>query len=97
MDNKLILVLYVGVGNMLDEDVDQYVRRVRERLCPTEVIKNLDATLFVIPRRNADTIIECINPNYVVDEKLYNSYNEKLKNLVSGMDNNQFTKTQDIE
>lgn len=95
MDNNLILVLYLGIGNMIEEDVPEYAGRIQKSLFPEEVIKKLGATLFIIPRRDIQTTLDCINPKYVVDKELYESYNEKLKFLVKEM--NQFTNNDNAE
>jgi len=80
MDN-MILVLYVDVGNMEDKDVTEFVRRVSKGLLPEEVVRNLDATVFVIPRRGEGTRLECINPHYVLDQDLFDQYRKNLEIL----------------
>jgi len=84
--DKLILVLYVDVGNLEPNLVEDYVARVSRGLLPEEVVKNLDATAFIIPRRGDGTRLECINPHYVLDQDLFKEYRQKLDILNENLD-----------
>lgn len=84
--HKLILILYVDVGNMPDEHVDPYVKHVGKQMFTEEVITKLEATTFVIPTRSGGTRIECINPKFVLDQDVYRDYRLKMDILKENMD-----------
>lgn len=84
--DKLILVLYVDVGNLDDSKINEHVRYVAGSLFTEEVIKKTEATTFVIPVREGGTRVECINPKYVVDLDLYESHHQKLESINKNLD-----------
>lgn len=89
--DKLILVLYVDVGNLLAEEADLYTKRVSSSLFPTSVVEKLDATTFIIPRRGGGTVIESINPKFIVDESVYRDFRLKIDVLAEHI--NHFIET----
>lgn len=76
--DKLILVLYVDVQNLDEDTACKYVKHVANSLFPEDVTKKLDATTFVIPRIGGGTIIEAINPKFIVDVDVYRDFRLKL-------------------
>lgn len=84
--DKLILVLYVDVGNSPDEDINSYIKLVGGQLFSEEVILKLEATTFVIPTRSGGTRIECINPKFIVDNDVYRDYRIKMDILNENID-----------
>jgi len=63
----LILVYYMDVGNLPDADVNLYMKKIAKGLFK----KNEDGIIkYLIPVRNQETKVECINP-IKVDGKLY--------------------------
>jgi len=76
--DKLILVLYVDVQTLEGEEAEKYVRHVSRILFPEDVTTKLDATTFVIPRIGGGTVIEAINPKFILDTNLYNDFRLKM-------------------
>jgi hypothetical protein len=79
--DKLILVLYVDIGDLEEKHINQHVKYVGSALFTEEVILKTGAITFVIPTRTGGTRIECINPKYVADVDLYNSFLDKIGDL----------------
>lgn len=76
--DKLILVLYVDVQNLDEETAGNYVRMVSKSLFPEDVTSKLDATTFVIPRIGGGTVLEAINPKFVVDADVHRDFRLKM-------------------
>ena len=85
--DKLILVLYVDVGNIENKYVDKHVKRIGHALFTEDVIRKTEATTFVIPVRGGGTRIECINPKFVVDNEVVREHRIKLDILNENLDN----------
>lgn len=85
--DSLILVFYLNVGNMEGLEMEKFIHSVTKSMFSEETMKKIGATTFVIPVRNTDSRIECINPNYIVDENLYAIHQTKLKELNDHFDN----------
>jgi hypothetical protein len=83
--DKLILVLYVDVQNLDEETAANYVKMVSKSLFPEDVTSKLDAITFVIPRIGGGTIIESINPKYILDTNLYSDFRLKMDVLQEHM------------
>ncbi len=79
--DKLILVLYVDITNVQEENINAHVQQVSKTLFTEDVIQKLDATTFVIPRLGGGTTIESLNPKFVLDKNVYNDYESKMKTL----------------
>jgi hypothetical protein len=84
--DKLILVLYVDVGNIPEKNVNEVVKKIGNSLFTEDVISNLNATTFVIPTRGGGTRIECVNPKFVVDNDVYREYRIKMDILNENID-----------
>jgi len=76
MENK-ILVIYIGVQGLRSEDIEEFVRKVSQRISPS----TLEGEIIVIPTQSPDTRIECINPKYITDAELIQEHTEMMKNL----------------
>lgn len=63
---KKILVAYIGVGNIDNDDVEEYVYKVGKRIIPT----SFDGEMIIVPIDENNSRIECINPKYITDEGL---------------------------
>lgn len=85
--DKLILVLYLNVGNTQGLEMENFVRSVSKAMFSEETISKLNATTFVIPVRNSDSRLECINPNYIIDGDLYAAHQAKLTELNDHINN----------
>ena len=72
---KLILVLYLNMNGVPNNEVDDYCKQVIEK------IKNDDIIHYVIPVRNQETKVECINPK-LVSEKGYEQAKIALESIV---------------
>jgi hypothetical protein len=75
-----ILVMYIGIGGIRNEDIDTYMKKVTKKITPTtfegEIIV-LPTQLLVAP----DTRIECINPVYITDTELVKQHTIIMKKL----------------
>ena len=83
--DKLILVLYVDVQNLDEETAGNYVRMVSKSLFPEDVTSKLDATTFVIPRVGGGTVLESINPKFILDADVYRDHRLKMDVLQEHM------------
>lgn len=81
MENKLI-VIYVGVAGIRQEDIETTVNKIVKRISPQTV----DAEIIVIPRQSYDTQIECIDPVYITEEELIKKHTTLLKELHEELD-----------
>lgn len=77
MRDKIIIVLYIGVGHVRSADIDDYVNSVTVRIVPN--IEN--AEIIVIPIDGVDTRIECINPQYVTDNELIEKHTSLMHEI----------------
>jgi hypothetical protein len=85
MDN-IILVLYVNVGILPDDEVGKYVKDVSDMMFRDDVLKKIGATSFIIPVREGDTRLECIHPKFILDSEVYKEYESKLKELNNNLE-----------
>lgn len=76
MENK-ILVVYVGVAGIRSEDINGFTRKVAEKIIP----ETFQGEVIVLPVQQADTRIECINPQYITDTDLINEHTDMMKKL----------------
>ncbi len=76
MEEKLIIVMYIGVVGIRSEDIPEYVQKVTNRIAPS-----FEGELIVIPVQSTDTKIECINPKYITDEELVRQHTDMMKKL----------------
>ena len=76
MENKL-LVIYVGIQGVRSEDIQDFIRRVSERIVPT----TFEGEIIILPIQSPDTRIECINPKYITDAELIQEHSEMMKKL----------------
>jgi hypothetical protein len=77
MEEKLIIVLYVGVYGIRSEDIHDFVQKVAAKISPS----TFEGELIVIPTQSPDTRLECINPKYITDEELIKQHTEMMKKL----------------
>lgn len=84
--DKLILVLYIDVGAMDNEEIQKHVLKISSTLFNDEIKNKLDATTFTIPIRGGGTRIECINPKFIVDADLMKEHRLKLDVLNENLD-----------
>lgn len=72
--NKVILVCYLNIGNLEQEDIPRYIGNISKNLQ-----KNKDVLHYFIPMRQGKSKIECINPK-LVSENDYKQAKEVLNN-----------------
>ena len=73
--DKLFLVIYLNITDILSEDVVEYINKV------AEVTKFDDSVrLLIVPVRGEETKIECINPALLTEEQ-YKDVEEKINIL----------------
>jgi len=88
-DEIKIYVIYLGIGNTDDEDINTYVKMASEKIIPT----NIKGEVIIIPTRTTDTRIECINPKYITDDKLIKEHENLMKQLNNNLEELKEVKT----
>lgn len=79
MESK-ILVIYVGIAGVRSEDINDYIKKVAERIMP----QTFEGEIIILPTQlliAPDTRIECINPKYITDVALIKEHEETIKKL----------------
>lgn len=76
-DKNKIIVIYIGVTGVREEDIETYVQKITEKISPTSI----SAEIITIPVNSYETKIECINPKYITDESLINEHTKLMKEL----------------
>ncbi len=75
--DKIILVSYIGVGNLDETEVPDFLNQVADEMTP----KDDDSVVcYFIPTRDIECRLECINPVLVSEEK-YVEVEKKLSEL----------------
>lgn len=77
---KVILALYVNVGQMSAEEVERHIAKMI-KISPSE-----DIIQYIIPIREGDSRIECVYPKYVVGEQVDKEMNDVLERLKNNLD-----------
>jgi hypothetical protein len=62
---KIILIHYINVGNIDDNDVSEMMKKVVNKFSPKEEDNIIS---YWIPVREGETRVECINPKLVSEE-----------------------------
>jgi hypothetical protein len=81
MEDRRMLVFYIGVANMDNRQIEEYVKDVQNRFFTEEFVKRNNCEIFLIPTRETNSKIECINPVYITDEKLIAEHEALLSEL----------------
>lgn len=76
MENK-ILVFYVGVAGINMADVEEYIKKISEKITPN----TFNGEIIIIPTLTYDTKVECINPKYITDNELIKEHETLMKEL----------------
>lgn len=82
--NKIILVVYVNVGNMDSDDVDHYIKKIRET-----IITERGINYFFVAVREQDSRIECIHPQCSNNEEIMSKLNICLDDVIKNIKNEQ--------
>lgn len=78
MDNeKTILVAYINVGNLDEEDIPQYLNEYGQLLNTN----NLNTFLIIVPIFGGQNRVECINPKYITEKGLIEENEKRMKDL----------------
>jgi len=77
MEDRLIIVLYVGVAGIRSEDIKEYLKKITNKIGPTQ----FEGELVVIPVQSYDTRLECINPKYITEAELIQEHTELMDKL----------------
>jgi hypothetical protein len=77
---KVILALYVNVGQMSTEEVERHIAKMI-KTAPSE-----DIIQYVIPIREGDNRVECVYPKYVVGEQVDKEMSDVLERLNKNLD-----------
>jgi len=86
---KIILVLYLNVGNLSPKDVDDFVHTTIDR------IKNDDVITYVMPVRDQPTKIEILNPRLVSEyeyktaAEILERYQKEVGRIINWHKNNE--------
>lgn len=80
-----MLVFYLGVDTMTPREIDQYIKDVRTKFFSEDFIKRNSLEIIIIPIREVNSRIECINPKYITDEALIKEHEETMKEYMDTM------------
>jgi 5-bromo-4-chloroindolyl phosphate hydrolysis protein len=82
MEHPLILVFYINVGNMSYSDVSNFMEKFIKQI-KSDIKEYI--THYIIPIREGDTRLECLNPIRISDDD-YQKIQEKLENTKKELD-----------
>lgn len=85
MENSKILVFYLGVDTMTYHEINEYMTVVRNKFFNDDFIKRNNLEIILIPIREINSRIECINPKYITDEALIKEHEEIMKEYMNVM------------
>ena len=83
MEEKKILVIYVGVAGLSSDEVYEYTHEVADKVIPSTFY----GEIIVIPVLTNETRIDCINPKYITDKELIKNNTELMKKLNNELKN----------
>lgn len=74
MEDKKIIVFYVGVGDMETNQVGQYIDQIKKAFFTEEFAARLNCEMVLIPTREINSKLECINPKYITNQELIDEH-----------------------
>jgi hypothetical protein len=77
VDEKKILVFYIGVAGIRSEDLQDFVYKVSSRITPS----TFEGEIIMIPTQGSETRVECVNPVYITDEELIKKHTDLMQEL----------------
>lgn len=86
MEDKKIIVFYVGIGDMSDGNVGEYIERVKKAFCTKEFAERLNCEMILLPTREVNSRIECINPKYIIEEKLIAEHRSSMEEYLTSIE-----------
>jgi hypothetical protein len=79
-EQKSIYVVYVGIGNLEDDDIEEIVSKTASKVAP--IFSDMNCEVIVLPSRlTIDSRIECINPQYITNEALLKKHKFQMEIL----------------
>lgn len=87
---KIIYVYYLNIGNIPPQEVENYCKRILQKL--EDGLQDDNSISFLIPTRTGNTRLECINPVYITNEELIKKHEELIKNLNEKLTDGEFFK-----
>jgi len=87
MEDKKILVFYVGIGDMKNEHIEEYMGKVKNIFFSAEFIAKVNAEVMLLPIRDVNSRVECINPKYISDKDLIAKHEELMKDYLESLNN----------
>lgn len=79
MNNQtLILVYYISINNIREDNIENYINRVIEKVSASSISENTE-TLFIPVY--GETRIDCINPKYITDGDLIKKHERLMSEL----------------
>lgn len=82
--DTLILVVYLAVAEMTQEEIYVYIKNCKMRVGISD--NNKDCKMFFIPIRNGDSRIECINPQYLDKKEFDIKTSKAIHEMESSLD-----------
>lgn len=79
---KIVLAVYVNVGNMDNEDVKFHMTKIQEKLSSDKGFK-----YFFIAVRDQETRIECVYPNFINNDEVTAKLNVCLDDIIKNISN----------
>lgn len=79
-DHPLIFVFYVNIGHLGRSDVSEYMRRISDMLESHCEERGMNASHFIIPIRDGESRLECINP-VLLSESEYAKTRDIIENM----------------
>ena len=80
-DDKLVLVFYIGIGDLDRRDSDKYIREAMEKTKG----RGLNDNFYIPVRGTLETRIECLNPK-LVNKREYDKTLKKLQQVQKDFD-----------
>lgn len=81
MSDKIMLTLYLNIGNMDGSDINEHCQSVSKSMFPKELMETMNAIVFIIPVRDTESRLECIHPSFVLDADVYQKHTDQMKEL----------------
>jgi hypothetical protein len=88
--NDVILVFYLYIGNMVDDEIPGWVERIKRET--SEKKPEGSAPWFYIVTRTGENRVECINPKFITDQARIDEAMRQLESI-----NQHFTNELSLE
>jgi len=72
-------VLYIGVRNVREVDIADYLKKIKEKLLPINLPE--DSQLIFLPTDSTENKLVCIDPEYITNDELIARHNVLLYEL----------------